>query len=157
MRICFVGDVTLCMELSHLFHILSLILGTPSLKPRWRNFWMAPNEIFNFPKECLFEKYDLQLLQDSLEAFSGFNLWKWIFLVLLHSFICVRFLIASKYLNFLWCVFVKCVYNFFFEIWVIHTVAGWENLLCNRKAEHSWIFQIPLIQTTSFTDKFFSE
>ena len=72
-------------------------------------------------------------------------------------FIYVRLSIASKCLNFLWCVFIKCVYKLLREIWVIHAVACWENFLCTRKADHTWFFQIPLILTASYTDEFFAE
>ena len=95
---------------------------------------------------------------NGFEPFSGFNLSKWSFLqwflVLLHSFfvfsslkllsrssfVCFvfelwsfhnsLFLIASKCLNFLWCVFMKCIYKFLLEIWVILTVACWKNFPC---------------------------
>ena len=46
--------------------------------------------IFDSPKECLFEKYGLQLFQSGFEPFSRFKLSKWsflhLFLVLVHSF-----------------------------------------------------------------------
>ena len=39
-------------------------------------------QFLDLPKECLFEKYSLQLFQNGFEPFSRFNLSKWSFLLL---------------------------------------------------------------------------
>ena len=41
-----------------------------------KNSPFSLNSIFDSPKECLFEKYGLQLFQNGFESFSGFNLSK---------------------------------------------------------------------------------
>ena len=41
-----------------------------------KNSPFSLNAIFESPKECLFEKYDLQLFQNGFEFFTGFNLSK---------------------------------------------------------------------------------